>query len=239
MSKTNANISRNAINHREAATRSRLSKNHRDSFVRQNSSAELKRASVTLSICKQEDNYFLDYVETWLGSSQKDLTPFQKESVKYNEYHAALSALLHNINFILNMQYFGTKNRFDKVIDFEYIKSMNFEYDAKIRSLSGCKTRYLQIKDSSQLNDMLINILKTSIELVSEFKNNVDIVKLLIESNSAYEEKIAKDNEAEIKLTHLAKTLIADLENNQIDLKVFSRAVSFESKKSTFNRSYV
>ena len=238
MSKTNSHTSRSALNHREAATRNKQRQNYRENFIRNNSSAGLKQASITLSVCKQKNKYFLDYIEIWLGSSQKNLTALQKESLNYNRYHEALNALLHNIYFILNIQNFGTTNKFGNVIDIDYMKSLNFEYDAMVRSLSGCKTKSTTIKNEEQLNNALVYVLKTSMDIVNQFKQNVDIVKLLTEAKDAapkYEERIGKDNISEVKLFDLAKNLINDLQNNEIDTVVFSRAIAFENKTTSFS----
>ena len=213
-----------AIDHRRCAESQRSSRNYSSVSASESSKVEYKLSSNTLSINNQENNYFLDSIEIWISSPHAPLDKKDKASCQFQKYREAIGSLLHNIRFIENIQNIGTKNKTGELIDLNYIQKNNFEYNADIRTKYKYHPVSRPITDENELINKLINVLESSKQIVESMEKDIDA------------DQLKKYEEVKSQIFRKADLLIILLQNNKIDLEIFSRAISFEDKKlSKFN----
>ena len=216
--------SRNVLKHR------RLSRAAKEIAASINEKLPPRLVSSTLSIGKQEDNYYLDRVDTFLASKHRQLDAKQTLKVYYQQYVEAIKSLFNNVNLVLAMQNYGAITNNGEVIDMHYLRKHNFEYDAKIRSLYSCSTQPRTAQREPDIEKFIVSTLKDSLKVIEQLEEDIESLKEACQSNY----KLQKTEDFKEKVVNTANLLITAVNNNKINLDDFKDEICFGAKTTSF-----
>jgi hypothetical protein len=219
---------------RKTAYKNKNIKRIREITMAENAKQEPKLASKTLSICRQENRYFVDYVDLWLRPTERALNIQQSLNLHYQEYVESIKALYNNINFILSAQNFGQSDKNGKQIDLAYMKNLNFDYSVAVRSVRGCRRNSHSITNENELTRIMINVLTESEKIIDKLETELAIDELNKHIPN-FTEKFEQLQDFKTKMINIANSLLVALENNKVNLKAFQSEICFETKYTALN----
>ena len=197
---------------------------------------EPKLVSTALTICKQNENYFIEYKDLFLKNSNSLVDTVEMYKLQFQQYVEAIKSLNHNIVFILTTQNFGSKDKMGKTIDLPYLKNLNFSYSASIRSKFACQTRPRYINDSEDIIPLMIRVLEQSEKIIEDIESSINIAEM-----SRYIPNVSdtfeKTKEFKAKILNTSNIMIASLKNETITLSKFKDNICLDDMATiSFNK---
>lgn len=201
--------------------------NIRESRLENSARTECKPVTRTLSICRKDENFYIQVSDVMIGTPLKALNVKECAQMAYRKYLAAIGALVHNANFIRTAQLYGEPIKNGKPISLRQIKADNFQYDLNVLDAYSHQKISHPIKREKDFETAFAKVLKDSQKFVEEAEAGV------IE----FKDKIPEFD----KLTQLkdkwvqdSTLLILALKLGKIDFSQFAKDVCFEDLESPF-----
>ena len=188
-------------------------------------------ASKTIGVCRQGDSYFLDTVEIWLHSKHHPLYEEDEIKVLYLQYCESIKALHHNVNFVLSIQNFGTTTKKGNIINLDYLRRHNFEYNADLRSIYSARKSTNTIKSPDDVSAKLIKIFEDSQQIIERLDAEIEKIR---EDAPSLEDALTRAKEFKNKIVAISNNIIIALENNIINLQDCLDEISFAEKSTQF-----
>lgn len=145
-------------------------------------------ASQTLGIYKTKNGYFLKYVDIIAGPRTGHTVEASSDVFRYNQFIEAINALRHNNKFIAlagkfnkihSVQDKTTGETTPCLVDLEYLRSLKFEYDKDILSVVNSNSTSNSVPvDEILFENLLCNILETSIRIINSTENSINFDNL-------------------------------------------------------------
>lgn len=218
------------FNSRDVLKNRRLSRASKEIGASVSAKLPPRLVSSTLSIGKQEDNYYLDRIDTFLSSKHRQLDSKQTLKVYYQQYVEAIKSLFNNVNLVLAMQNYGTTATNGELIDIHYLRKHNFEYDAKIRSVYSCSTQPRTAQHESDIEKFIVSTLKDSLRVIEQLEEDIESLKEACQSDY----KLAKTEGFKDKVVATANLIITAVNNNKINFNDFKNEICFSAKTTSF-----